>query len=139
MAFDLINTPTAQYNAPGSSSTTDGNWASLIDENGYVFIALVSPAYRPRLSNTLLYSLKNEFYRCNPSASVSTLDQVSIKGDFLPGLADRFNDPSQWDKLSQAQQKVELVKGQLQENLKKITENRDVMIVRFCAAKNRLE
>ena len=85
--------------------------------------------YRSRLTNTLLYSMKSEFYKCNPVAATTSLDQASTKGEFLVTLAGRYNDPSQWDKLSEAQQKVEQVREQIQENLKKITANRDVMMV----------
>lgn len=72
--------------------------------------------------------MKTEFYKCNPMAVTTSLDQNSIKPDFLITLGDQFNDPGQWDMLSKAQQKVEQVKGKLQDNLRKITANRDAMI-----------
>ena len=75
--------------------------------------------------------MKTQFYECNPGAASTAVDTASAKTDFLALLANKYNDPSQWDKLTEAQQKVDQVKAQLQTNLKKITNNRDQMMVLF--------
>ena len=120
-----------QYNTVATSDTSAGTWLSLIDEKGYVFIALVNTEYSSRLTTPLLYQMKTEFYKCNPVAEEGTVDASTVNSEFLIALANRYNDPSQWDKLTEAQNKVNQVKGQLQANLRGITVNRDQMMVRW--------
>lgn len=104
-------------------------WVSIVDEVGYVFISLVNSDYSTRLTNTMLYNMKTEFYKCNPGAANGAVDAGAVKSDFLMDLANRYNDPGQWDKLSEAQRKVDQVRGQIQDNLKKMTVNHEQMIV----------
>ena len=73
--------------------------------------------------------MRTKFYECNTGAANSAVDTTTVNADFLAILANKYNDPGQWDKLTEAQQKVNQVKAQLQTNLKKITNNRDQMMV----------
>lgn len=131
--MDLIGAPAVQYNTQATSFTPAGMWASIIDEAGYAFIVLVDSDYSTRLASTLLNNMKTEFYKNNPGATSGAPEPGTARSEFLAELAGRYNDPLQWDKLSEAQHRVDQVKLQIQDNLKKITANRDQMMVPFSA------
>ena len=73
--------------------------------------------------------MKSEFYKANPLASSQTLAKGSVRRDFLETLVTNYQDPSKCDKLTEAQEKVVQIKHQMQDNLRNIAANRDVMIV----------
>ena len=98
--------------------TSAGVWTSATDEKEYTYVTLTSSEYPTRFLTSLLGSFKQRFYDNNPAAK----EDVPTKVDtcFLKELVTKYNDPTQWDKVAEAQQKVEEIKLQLQDNLHKM-------------------
>ncbi len=93
----------------------------LSDEHHHLFVSLTADTYPPRLAAALVRDLQNQFYEHNPAAKTAdSTCPAALKTDFMTTLGGRYNDPKQWDRLAEAQHKVDELRLHLQESLQKV-------------------
>lgn len=100
-------------------ATEQGNLSLLPDENGYVFISVTNPQYAPRFTRTLLDELKAGFYKENPDGGAENPSQ-NISTRFMAELSMKYGTPSKFDKVSEAQSKMDEIAVKIQDELKKV-------------------
>ena len=102
----------------------------MAESDQFVFLALTSSEYSPRLSRSLVHEMKAEFYSLNPAIIQNDFDAAKADATFLPSLGIKYNDPSRCDKVSEAQQKIDGIKKAIQGDLVKIViGNREVGVI----------
>ena len=120
---------TLQYHTPTPKQSTNGKIYCLLDENEYIYLFIAHKDYPSHLTSGLLSEMKQKFYEANPTAAQAPIQKSSAKSEFLKVIANKYDDPGQWDALSAANMKINQVKYKMQESVKNIAENRDEMLV----------
>ena len=109
-----------------TAQVEDGNINFLLDENGYAFICMTHVQYAQRFSRMLLEEMKLMFYKECPTAALSVpTDKISSR--FLSELSIKYSVPSKFDKVSEAQSKVEEITIKIQDELKKVAGSQNQM------------
>jgi len=99
--------------------TSSGNCCVLVDENNNIFIALTNSGYAQRLARALLEEMKTEFIKNKASEDK---DGVSSKR-YLAEIAMKYNSPTKFDKVAEAQSKVGEITMKIQDEIKKVVGN----------------
>ena len=95
-----------------------GLWYS-VKKNRVAYFALTDTAYSERLAYKLLQELEDNY---NEFLNTPDLGKLKSSGN---GLIEKYNNPANFDKLSQAQREVNDVKNNVQENINKMITNTD--------------
>jgi len=98
-----------------------------LDEFGKVYAVVTSPKYSPRVAFTALVELKESFQRelGNRSASAGEESLTRPATPMMKGLMDKYADPSSFDKLTAVQEKIDVVRTVMQENIQQILINQE--------------
>ncbi len=102
------------------SSTPDGNCCVIVDEQNYLYMALTHSQYAQRFSRALMEEMRAEFYKNNGEAERGGMDPKKLRTRFLSDLAAKYNTPSKFDKVAEAQNKVGEITIKIQDELKKV-------------------
>lgn len=95
------------------------NYSLLLDDNDYVFVAVTDIKYAQRFCRTLMDEMHSAFYARVPEAKDKTVSGSDIPKNFLPEIAGKYNVEKNFDKVAEANAKIDEIKIQVQDSLKK--------------------
>ena len=105
--------------------TEDSNCCIMIEGGKYAFACLSHLQFAQRFCRTILTDLKASFYQQVPKAEGHTAKKEDIPSSFLKDFALKHSNPKEFDKVAEAQGKIQEVSIKLQEELKKVAGERD--------------
>ena len=97
----------------------------MTDDQHYFYFALTIEDYKQRFSRTMLLEMGTEFYKAYPEAKTALAEGQSVDPRFLVQVGEKYNVPSNFDKVAQAEKGVDVAKLEVQINLKKMIGNRE--------------
>ncbi len=103
------------------SPTRSGRWCYLLDEMGYLFMALVSPLFPAQDENKLVDEMSSAFYRDNPGAKAQRPTTATVRAIFLVQLAERYDQLEEKKLGGAAEQKTDEIRMKIEEEVKEIS------------------
>jgi hypothetical protein len=114
----------------GKRYTSQGTSYSISytqDVHGRVYCIVTSPSYSPRVAFTALDEMISRFSKeQGPRAAGATENSMSRSSrPILEAIANKYADPSSVDKITAVQEKLDVVKSNMKENIQQILQNQE--------------
>eukprot|EP00826_Nyctotherus_ovalis_P003375 TRINITY_DN10689_c0_g1_i15.p1 TRINITY_DN10689_c0_g1~~TRINITY_DN10689_c0_g1_i15.p1 ORF type:complete len:223 (-),score=84.21 TRINITY_DN10689_c0_g1_i15:97-765(-) len=100
--------------------TEDTNCCIMVEGGKYAFACLSNPQFAQRFCRTVLTELKVAFYQQVPGAAEHAAKKEDIPSRLLSDFALKHSNPRDFDKVAEANNKIQEVSIKLQEELKKV-------------------
>lgn len=120
------------YIVSGKRYTSQGTAYSISytqDINGRVYCIVTSPSYSPRVAFTALDEMISRFSKDQGPRSAGGTENSWTRSSrpILEAIANKYADPSSVDKITAVQEKLDVVKTNMKENIQQILQNQETI------------